>query len=150
MKNKDKEILKLLQEGKSYSDIQVTLSVSPSQIVVVKKKFLNAIVAPTSTPITAPTTTTQEKKQEQPSSTISALHSTTTTTKITDEALEKEALELEVELKNFDVEKSVKKSWKAIRKNHPSIYEMAVEKEMNLGDTLAYLTKTRKNIWRRP
>jgi len=40
MNDKDLKIVEMLKQGKSYSDIQAVLSVSPSKISVVKKKFL--------------------------------------------------------------------------------------------------------------
>ncbi len=92
MKTKEKEILKLLQEGKSYSDIQVALSVSPTTIIVVKKKFLNTIVAHTSTP----NTTIKPIIQETPINTIDTLLNTTTTIK--NGTLEKQIIEEKFEI----------------------------------------------------
>ena len=40
MNDKELKIVEMLKQGKSYSDIQAVLSVSPSKISVVKKKFL--------------------------------------------------------------------------------------------------------------
>ncbi|MFA6924822.1 MAG: hypothetical protein WC223_11290 [Bacteroidales bacterium] len=42
MDSKDKLILDMLKNGKSYTDIQAELKVSPSRIAIVKKQYLNA------------------------------------------------------------------------------------------------------------
>lgn len=54
MKPLHEQILLLLQQKKSYSDIQVLLQCSPSTIIVVKKKYPNGITT-TTTPTTTPT-----------------------------------------------------------------------------------------------
>jgi DNA-binding CsgD family transcriptional regulator len=37
--NKEKSVLKMIKDGKSYTDIQLALNVSPSRISLIKKKY---------------------------------------------------------------------------------------------------------------
>jgi len=59
----DEQILKMLQEGKSYSDIQAELRVSPSRIIVVKKMHLKATSSTNDALLGTPTI---EKKAKPP------------------------------------------------------------------------------------
>jgi len=37
--NKERRIIKMLGQGKAYTDIQLELNVSPSRISIIKKKY---------------------------------------------------------------------------------------------------------------
>lgn len=61
MDNKDRLILEMLKDGKSYSDIQAILNVSPSRIIVVKKK--NILSSADGVLLSNPTPTPEEKEK---------------------------------------------------------------------------------------
>jgi ribosomal protein L24E len=86
MDSKDKLILDMLKNGKSYTDIQAELKVSPSRIAIVKKQYLNA-----------------------PSSTNNALHSDNTNATIQTSEHKTEVKEAQKEVK-----KQKKESFKDI------------------------------------
>ncbi len=128
---KDQQVLELLKAGKSYTQIQIELGVSPSKISFVKQKYMTGLNATPAAITTTPATTTISEAD-----------------KLRASEFERELLELEEELNNFDAKKEAENTWNIIEKNHPEIYSEACKKKMNLGQVLTLMTAKGINLFR--
>ena len=128
---KDQQVLDLLKAGKSYTQIQIELSVSPSKISFVKQKYMTGLSSTPAATATTPTTTTISEAE-----------------KIVVSEFERELLALEEELNNFDAKKEAENTWNIIEKNHPEIYSDAVKKNMTLGQVLTLMGTKGINLFR--
>lgn len=128
---KDQQVLELLKAGKSYTQIQIELGVSPSKISFVKQKYMTGLNATPAAITTTPATTTISEAD-----------------KLRASEFERELLELEEELNNFDAKKEAENTWNIIEKNHPEIYAEACKKKMNLGQVLTLMTAKGINLFR--